>query len=55
MSPYKILQKVVKVAYELILPSELVSVHPIFHVTMLKKSIGDPESVLLPIEGLDVD
>ena len=28
-------------------------VHPVFHVSMLKKSIGDPESIL-PIEGLGV-
>ena len=40
-------------AYELRLPSELASVHPIFHVSMLKKCIGDPECIL-PIEGLGV-
>lgn len=40
-------------AYELKLPSELASVHPVFHVSMLKKCIGDPESIL-PIEGLCV-
>ena len=51
MSPYEILQRVGKVAYELKLPSELASVHPIFLVSMLKKCIGDPESIL-PIEGL---
>lgn len=51
VGPYEILQKVSKVAYELKLPSELASIHPIFHVSMLKKCIGDPESIL-PIEGL---
>ena len=51
--PYEILQRVGKVAYELKLPSELASVHPLFHVSMLKKCIGDPESIL-PIEGLGV-
>ena len=35
------------------LPSELTSVHPIFHVSMLKKCIGDFESIL-PIEDLGV-
>ena len=35
------------------MPSELASVHPIFHISMLKKCIGDPESIL-PIEGLGV-
>ena len=53
MGPYEILQRFGKVAYELELPSELTSVHPVFHVSMLKKCIGDPEFVL-PIEGLGV-
>ncbi|TMX01565.1 hypothetical protein EJD97_024274, partial [Solanum chilense] len=48
---YEILQRVGKVAYELKLPSELASIHPIFHVFMLKKCNGDPESIL-PIEGI---
>ena len=48
--PYEILQSVGKVAYELKLPSELPSVHPVFDVSMFKKCIGDPESIL-PSEG----
>ena len=54
MGPYEILQRVGKVAYELKLPSEFAWVNPIFHVSMLKKCIGDPESIL-PIEGLGVE
>ena len=50
----KILQRIGKVAYELKLPSELSSVHLIFHVSMLKKCIGNPESIL-PIKGLGVN
>ena len=53
VGPYEILQRVGKVAYEFKLPSELASVHPVFHVSMLKKFIGDPQSIL-PIEGLGV-
>ena len=53
VGPYEILQRVGKLAYELKLPSELTSVHPIFNVSMLKKCIGDSESIL-PIEGLGV-
>ena len=53
MGPYEILQRLSKVSYELKLPSELVVVHPVFNVFMLKKCIGDPESILL-IEGLGV-
>ncbi|XP_069146029.1 uncharacterized protein [Solanum lycopersicum] len=54
VGPYEILKRVGKVAYELRLPGELSLVHLVFHVYMLKKCIGDPESIL-PIEGLDVD
>ena len=48
---YEILQRVGEVAYELALPAELASVHPVFHVSMLKKFLGDPASIL-PVEGL---
>ncbi|WMV45230.1 hypothetical protein MTR67_038615 [Solanum verrucosum] len=39
---------------ELDLPNELASVHPVFHVSMLKKCIGDLVSIH-PLEGLGVD
>ncbi|WMV40909.1 hypothetical protein MTR67_034294 [Solanum verrucosum] len=39
------------VAYELDLPSELEAVHPVFHVSMLRKCIGDP-SRIKPIENI---
>ena len=51
--PYEILQKVGKVSCELKLPSELAPVHLVFHISMLKKCIGDPDSIV-PIEGLGV-
>ena len=35
------------------LPSQLASVHPVFYVSMLKKCIGDLESII-SIEGLGV-
>ena len=40
-----------KVSYDFMLPSELASVHPAFHVSMLKKCVVDPESIF-PIEGI---
>ena len=52
--PYDIVKQVGRVAYEMKLPSELAPLHPVFHVSMLKKCIGDPISILL-IEGLGVD
>ena len=48
-----ILQLVGEVAYELALPAELAFVHPVFHVSMLKKFLGDPASIL-PVGGLGV-
>ena len=53
VGPYEILQMVGKIANELKIPNELSLVHPVFHVSMLKKCIGNPESVF-PIEGLGV-
>ena len=53
VGPYEITQRVGKVAYELRLPSEFASIHPLFHVSILKKCIDDPDSIL-PIEGLGV-
>ena len=47
------MQWVFKVAYEFEHPSELVSVHLLFHDFMLKKCIGNPESIL-SIKGLCV-
>ena len=51
---YEVFQGVGKVAYELRLSSELSLVHSVFHISMLKKCIGDPVSII-PIEGLGVD
>ena len=51
---YEILKRVGEVEYELAFPAELASVHPLFHISMLKKCLGDPASIL-PVEGLGVD
>ncbi|WMV13532.1 hypothetical protein MTR67_006917 [Solanum verrucosum] len=51
---YQILRRVGKVSYELDLPNELALVHPSFHVSMIKKFVGEPTSII-PLEGLGVD
>ncbi|WMV24882.1 hypothetical protein MTR67_018267, partial [Solanum verrucosum] len=50
---YQILKRIGKVAYELDLPNELALVHPIYHVSMIKKCIGHPVTII-PFEGLRV-
>ena len=42
-----------EVSYELALPTELAFVHLVFHVSMMKKCLGDPTSILA-IDGLGV-
>ncbi|KAL5555163.1 hypothetical protein UlMin_037399 [Ulmus minor] len=52
IGPFEILERIGKVAYKLALPSELSTVHNVFHVSMLRKYISDPSHVLKsePIE-----
>ncbi|WMV45614.1 hypothetical protein MTR67_038999 [Solanum verrucosum] len=54
VGPYQILRRVGKVAYEIDLPNELASVNTVYHVSMLKKYVGGPTSIV-SLEGLGVD
>ncbi|WMV24784.1 hypothetical protein MTR67_018169 [Solanum verrucosum] len=54
VGPYHILRCVGKIAYELDFPNELASIHPIIHVSMLKKCVCDSKSIV-SLEGLGVD
>ena len=49
VGPYKIFKRIGKVEYELDLPAVLATVHPVFHISLLKKCVGDPASVV-PLE-----
>ncbi|XP_015161579.1 uncharacterized protein [Solanum tuberosum] len=53
IGPYKIIQRIGQVAYELEIPQELSTIHPVFHVSMLRKCVGDP-SRITPTEDVQV-
>ncbi|WMV50069.1 hypothetical protein MTR67_043454, partial [Solanum verrucosum] len=53
IGPYKISKSIGNVAYELELPPELVTVHPVFHISMLKKHMGDL-SLNIPTENIGI-
>ena len=46
IGPFKILERVGTVAYQLALPPNLLGVHEVFHVSMLQKYIPDPTHVM---------
>ncbi|WMV29094.1 hypothetical protein MTR67_022479 [Solanum verrucosum] len=46
-------KRVGNVAYELELPKELAAVYPVFHISLLKKCVGDPATIV-PLESVAV-
>ena len=46
IGPFEILRTVGEVAYELDLPPAFSSIHPVFHVSMLRRYIPDESHVL---------
>ena len=44
--PFEIRSRVGEVAYRVVLPPELSRIHPVFHVSTLRKYISDPSHVL---------
>ncbi|WMV49209.1 hypothetical protein MTR67_042594 [Solanum verrucosum] len=53
IGPYRISKRIGNVAYELELPQELATVHPAFHISTLKKCMGDP-SLIIPTENIGI-
>ncbi|KAI3825341.1 hypothetical protein L1987_06823 [Smallanthus sonchifolius] len=54
VGPFKILERIGKVAYKLELPPSLGNVHPTFHVSNLKKCIAD-ENLHIPLDDVRID
>ncbi|WMV09616.1 hypothetical protein MTR67_003001 [Solanum verrucosum] len=53
VGPYRIMKRVGNVAYELELPTKLATVHLVFQISLLKKCVGDPASIV-PLESVVV-
>ena len=53
IGPFEILSRVGEVAYKLALPPSLSAVHPIFHVSMLRKYIPD-ESHVISLDSVEL-
>lgn len=51
--PYQIVRRIGKVSYELDMTADLKAVHPVFHVSMLRKYVGDP-SRIFPVDDIQV-
>ncbi|GJU63564.1 reverse transcriptase domain-containing protein [Tanacetum coccineum] len=54
VGPFKIIEKVGPVAYQLDLPEELNGVHDTFHMSNLKKCLADP-TLKVPLDEIQVD
>ncbi|KAI3742520.1 hypothetical protein L1987_60204 [Smallanthus sonchifolius] len=54
VGPFKILERIGKVAYKLELPPSLGNVHPTFHVSNLKKCLAD-EDLHIPLDDVHID
>ena len=48
IGPFEMLERIDMVAYRLALPTNISQVHPVFHISMLRKYILDPSHVLQP-------
>ena len=46
IGPFEILNRIGDVAYELALPPDLSKVHNVFHVSLLRKFVPDPNSMI---------
>ncbi|KAI3676085.1 hypothetical protein L1987_85684 [Smallanthus sonchifolius] len=54
VGPFKILERIGKVAYKLELPPSLSNVHPTIHVSNLKKCLAD-ENFHIPLDDVRID
>ena len=54
IGPYRISKRIGNIAYELELPQDSAAVYPIFHISMYKKSMGNPP-LIVPTENIEIN
>ena len=54
MGPFKILDRRGPVAYQLELPSSLVDVHDVFHISQLKKCLRVPDVIIPQLQDVEL-
>jgi len=54
IGPFEILARIGPIVYKLLLPQELGSVHPTFHVSNDKKCLSD-ETLVIPLDEIEVN
>ena len=56
IGPYEIIEKLNPIAYRLDLPVELEHVHNVFHISLLRKYVPDPDHTIVsePLESLKI-
>ncbi|XP_028107068.1 uncharacterized protein LOC114306099 [Camellia sinensis] len=52
IGPYEVIEKLNPVAYRVALPLDMEHMHNVFHVSMLKESLLDPQQVIEPTQIL---
>ena len=56
VGPFPILERVGKVAYRLELPEKLSAIHPVFHISLLRKHVKDDrsEKIIPDVSGIEI-